>query len=350
MAFNVLVNLDLGNNQILNVVMQALASDPTPVAGKFYYNTSDNVPKWSDGVVWYAFGGDGGDADTLEGQNGAYYLSRTNHTGTQAASTISDLATTVKAYTLDEFADPVADINMNGFKITGAADPTSAQDLVTKAYADALKNGLDIKASVRAATTANITLTGAQTIDGVSVIAGDRVLVKNQSTTSANGIYVAAAGSWSRATDADASAEVTAGLYTFVTEGTVNGDSGWVLTTDDPITLGSTSLTFVQFTGTGQITAGTGIVKSGNTISQDTANGYGSKVYSSTIGDGSSTAIVVTHNLGTRKILSSLFTTASPYDEVIATVEHTSTTTATIRFTVAPASAEYTIVLIGVAD
>jgi len=106
----------------------------------------------------------------------------------------------------------------------------------------------DFKESVRAATTANITLSGAQTIDGVSVIAGDRVLVKDQSTGANNGIYVCAAGSWTRATDFDASGEVTGGCLIPVTEGTANGDKFFMLTTNDPITLGSTSLAFAAFT------------------------------------------------------------------------------------------------------
>lgn len=102
----------------------------------------------------------------------------------------------------------------------------------------------DFKESVRAATTANITLSGAQTIDGVSVVAGDRVLVKNQTTGADNGIYTASAGAWSRATDADTSAEVTSGLVVAVTEGTDNGDKVFLLTTNDPITLGTTALSF----------------------------------------------------------------------------------------------------------
>ncbi len=136
--------------------------------------------------------------------------------------------------------------------------PTSATDPVTKAYADALAQGLNVKLSVRVATTANITLSGAQTIDGVSVIAGDRVLAKNQSTGANNGIYVAASGAWSRATDADISAEVTAGMFTFVTEGTVSANIGYVLTTPNPIILASTALTFTQFSGAGTIVAGHG--------------------------------------------------------------------------------------------
>lgn len=150
--------------------------------------------------------------------------------------------------------------------------PSSANDLVNKTYADSLAAGLDPKGSVRAATTANITLSGAQTIDGVSVIAGNRVLVRAQTAGADNGIYVAAAGAWSRSTDADTSAEVTAGLFTFVEEGTLYGDTGWVLSTDNPITLGTTSLSFVQFSSAGVIVAGAGLTKTGNTIDVVAAN------------------------------------------------------------------------------
>jgi hypothetical protein len=129
--------------------------------------------------------------------------------------------------------------------------PATATDAVNKAYVDSLAYGLDWKASVRAATTANITLANEQTIDGVSVIAGDRVLVKDQTAGEDNGIYVVVdGGSWTRSTDADADAEVTSGCAMFVTEGTANGDKGFVLTTNDPITLNTTSLTFTQFSST----------------------------------------------------------------------------------------------------
>lgn len=147
-----------------------------------------------------------------------------------------------------------------------SSNPSSDSEFARKAYVDSVAQGLAVKAPCRAATTANITLSGEQTIDGVSVVSGDRVLVKDQSTGANNGIYVAAAGAWSRATDANVDAEVKAGMFTFVEEGTVNADSGWVLTTNNAITLGSTSLTFVQFSGAGQITAGAGLTKSGNTI------------------------------------------------------------------------------------
>jgi hypothetical protein len=146
--------------------------------------------------------------------------------------------------------------------------PVSGSHAATKDYVDNTITGLDMKASVRVATTGNITLSGTQTIDGVAVVAGNRVLVKDQTVAADNGIYVVAAGSWSRASDADNTpdGEVTSGMYAFVEEGTTNADSGWVLSTNNPISLGITTLTFVQFNGLGQVTAGAGLTKTGNTV------------------------------------------------------------------------------------
>ena len=145
-----------------------------------------------------------------------------------------------------------------------------ATSLVTKEYVDAVKVGLDVKDSARVATTgSNIDLSSAPAaIDGVTLSSGDRVLVKDQSTASANGIYTYAGSgsSMTRATDFDADAEVTSGAFVFIEEGTANGDNGFVLTTDGSITVGTTNLAFAQFSGAGSITAGDALSKSGNTL------------------------------------------------------------------------------------
>ena len=188
--------------------------------------------------------------------------------GAIATGKISGFDTQVQTSRLDQMATATADIAVGSQKITGLADGTAAQDAATKNQVDVAQAGLDAKDSCRVATTANITLSGEQTIDGVTTTT-DRVLVKNQTTGSQNGIYVSAAGAWARSTDADANVEVTAGLYTLITEGTVAGGQGFVLTTDDPITVGTTVLTFSQFSGVGDLVGGTGITKSGNTISVD---------------------------------------------------------------------------------
>ena len=191
-----------------------------------------------------------------------------------AHTKISDFDTGVRTNRLDQMSAPTGNVDINSNKLTNVTDPTSAQDAATKAYVDAVKTGLDVKDSVKVATTANITLSGTQTIDGVSVSADERVLVKNQSTASENGIYDCKSGSWSRSSDFDANSEVTSGAFVFVEQGTASADAGYVLTTDGSITVGSTSLSFTQFSGAGQITAGDGLQKSGNTLSADLkANG-----------------------------------------------------------------------------
>ena len=152
-----------------------------------------------------------------------------------------------------------------------ATTPSNANDAASKSYVDSTINGLDVKESVHLATTAAGTLASdfanGDTIDGVALATGDRILIKDQADASENGVYtVNASGAPTRATDFDADSEVTAGAFFFVEEGTVNGNNGFTLTTNDDITVGTTDLTFTQFSGSGQITAGTGMTKSGNTL------------------------------------------------------------------------------------
>lgn len=168
-----------------------------------------------------------------------------------------------------------------------------ANSLVSKEYVDAIKQALDVKDSVKAATTANLsanynnaggTLTNsgtlaALTLDGVTLAADDRVLVKDQSSAAENGIYVVTtvgdgSTAWvlTRADDANVSAEMTGGVFTFVEEGTVGADNGYVFTHNGAPTLGTTALTVSQFSGAGQITAGDALSKSGNTLNVNDDN------------------------------------------------------------------------------
>ena len=137
----------------------------------------------------------------------------------------------------------------------------------------AASEGLDIKNSVVAATTGNITLSGTQTIDGVALVADQRVLVKNQTDASENGIYLVKANAWVRTSDADGAGDLHPGVFVFVEQGTVNGDHGYVITTDTAIVIGETDIAWTQFSGTGQIVAGNGITKSGNTLSVHAGDG-----------------------------------------------------------------------------
>ncbi len=283
MAKKFLVSIDLSKNEIQNAVAQVLASAPsTPVEGQFYYDSVAKAILWRTDAAW------------------VNPLARASHSGTQLAATISDFNTAVRTNRLDQMATPTADVAMGSQKITGLANPTSAQDAATKAYVDAAVNGTDWKNSVRAGSTANIAaLSGLLTIDGITLVAGDRVLVKNQTTGSANGIYVAASGAWTRATDADADAEVTSGLSVMITEGSTLAGTQWRLNTADPIVVGTTSLSFGQIGAGSSYTEGTGIDISGNVINIDTA--VVARKFAQNVGAG--TSVAITHGLNTLDVL-----------------------------------------------
>jgi hypothetical protein len=166
--------------------------------------------------------------------------------------------------TLDAVTAPAADLNLNSKKITSLANPVSANDAANKLYVDNAVEGLDWKASVKVATTVNITLSGTQTIDGVAVVVNDRVLVKNQTNTQDNGIYFVGSGLWQRALDMNLWTEVP-GAATFVEQGT-QADTGWVCTADQGGTLNTTPITWSQFSSSGAVVAGTGLTQTGQTI------------------------------------------------------------------------------------
>lgn len=199
----------------------------------------------------------------------AFTLATVNsNVGTFLKTTVNakGLVTAATTANINDLTTPTGDYGFGGYKITNLADPTSDQDAATKYYVDSVAQGLDVKASVKAATTANITLSGAQTIDGVSIVAGDRVLVKDQTASQNNGIYVAASGAWARSSDANTWDELIS-AYTFVEQGSTYADTGWVCTINAGGTLGTTPITWSQFSGAGTYVAGTGLTLSGNTFS-----------------------------------------------------------------------------------
>lgn len=405
-------DLNLEKNEIQNAVVQNLSTEPgSPTTGQIIFNTAKSDASSGNGKIGYRSAGswvypdmqksiydtnnDGvvDNAKQLDGQSKSWYLDRANHTGTQTANTISDLATTVKAYKLNEFAGPTSDVSMNSKKITNLADPVSGTDATNKNYVDNAIAGLKWKASVRYASTGNVILSGGQNLDGYVTTNGIRVLVKNQSTASQNGIYVTAAGAWSRATDADAWDELVSAAV-FVEAGVTNGDTAWNCTVDVGGTIGTTAVTWAQFSGA-QLTAGDAISIIGNQINvkpdgnsiqissdmlqlkvkankglgfdnggvfvkpDDTTiefNGSGELKVKGTFlrkaiyqitGDGVTTSFSATHNFGTPYLTASVYAVANS-GQVYPEVRTISNNHLTVKFKVAPAmNVKYAVVMVG---
>lgn len=402
----ILNNLNLVQNELQNAKIQNLASAPSsPTTGQIYYDTTLGYLRVYNGTGW-----DRLDDNWVSSVSGTAPIQSTGGatptisidaaTGSSAGSMSSSDKTKLDNATDEATASRLVIRDSNGQAKFG--NPTDTSHVATKAYVDSFVQGLDTKASVRAATTADITLSGTQTIDGVALTAGDRILVKDQTDQTTNGLYVVASGSWSRSQDADGNSEVTPGMFVFVEEGTANGDNGYVLTTDGTITLGTTNLVFQQFSGAGQITAGDGLTKSGNTIDAvgtsnrisvsadaiDIASTYAGQTSITTlgtissgtweatdvgvehggtgsstasgaranlgatgkhaqdVGNGSATSIVVTHTLNT------LDCTVQVYEKssgavVIPDITITSTSQVTLDFAVAPTTNQYRVVVVG---
>jgi len=185
---------------------------------------------------------------------------------TLTASKVSDFDTQVRTSRLDQMAAATA--------VVSGVTPTADAHFATKGYVDSTSEGLDVKDSVKVATTANITLSGTQTIDGVAISADERVLCKDQSTASQNGIYLCKAGSWARADDMAAGSDA-AGAFAFVEQGSTYSDVGFVCSSNKGSAVtGTNNLAFTQFSGQSNVTAGNGLDKSGNELSLDLkANG-----------------------------------------------------------------------------
>lgn len=295
-------------------------------------------------------------------------ISRSDH----AHGNPTHLAGDHSSISLSAFAAPTAALNLGNQNINNLLDPTTAQQAATKNYVDNAIAGLSWKAPARGASTANIAaLTGTMTLDGVALIAGDRVLVKNQTTGSANGVYVVAAGAWARSTDCSTAAELL-NMAIYIEEGTTQADTGWVMTNNAPITVGTTALVYVQFTGAGTYTAGNGLQLTGNVFSvlnADTsitvaAGGISvntaviatqayvntavtgvTKKYAGTL-VGTASPETITHNLNTRDVDVTIINGNSPYNTV--QVDWQATTVNTLTVTYNPAlGAGYRVVVIG---
>ena len=284
MAQKFVTNLNLNQNQLINGKFEVLASDPSVdnFEGRLIYNSTEKTIKVYTGSAWRKMlhgitsTGDQSEALTISEANGAVTiqpnLATASFDGVMSAADKAKL----DASTATETANTLVLRDGNGrFK---AATPNADLDVANKGYVDAARTGLDVKASVKVATTAAITiasgLEAGDVIDGYTLVAGDRVLVKNQSTASENGIYIASvSGAPSRATDADNNAEVTPGMFTFVENGTTNADSGWVLITDGDITVGTTGLAFSLFSVAGNILAGDGLSKTGDVLNVNVGTG-----------------------------------------------------------------------------
>lgn len=294
MATRFLTNLDLVQNQIVNGRFEVLASDPSSgnFDGRLIYNSTEKVLKWYDStasewrkVIKSVAINANTPALTSSESNGAVTLAIADATTSESGLFSNEDKTKLDASTSSNTNSTL--VLRDGSGRFQATAPSADLDVANKAYVDAARSGLDVKASVRLATVTHLSafthvsgvLTadadGALTVDGVTPSAADRILVKNETNSNApyNGIYVVTtvgdeSTAWvlTRAADADSSAEVTAGMFTFVAEGSTNADSGWVLTTNDTITLGTTGLSFAQFSGAGSITAGDGLTKTGNTL------------------------------------------------------------------------------------
>lgn len=365
MAHKFLVPIDLAQNELQNARVQNLGTPPaTPKAGQIYFDSASHGAMIYDGTKWRPF-----DAALLT--DGTIKLAaleknplaRANHTGTQAASTISDLEATVKAYKLSDFAAPTTAFSAGGQKITNLGTPTAGADAATKQYVDDAVAGLSWKDEVKVATTANVSLATdlgvGKNIDGVALVAGDRVLVKNQTAAAENGIYVVpASGAAKRAEDANTGAEIS-GATVFVSQGTTNSGQRFVCNTPGAITLGTTAITFVAFGGGSSYTAGHGLALSGNTFSVRLAAGSGLSVgagglsldpsqtarkFSQDVGG--ATSVVVTHNLNSTAVVVQAVEKASK-NLVSCDVQITSANTVTVGFAVAPAAGAITVTVVG---
>lgn len=359
-------NVDFGLNELRNAKAHVVNGLPVASAGNagyFVYNSQDGRFYHSTGSAWVM---KATDSDLLQGQNGAYHLNRANHTGTQLAATISNFTAAVNALPWSGMAAPTVDVSLNTHKLTNVVDGTADSDAATFGQLKAMVNNQDFKASVRLVSTTNIAaITGLLVVDTVQTVAGDRVLLAGQTNPVQNGIYVVAAGAWTRAADADAVGELSGGTIIPVEDGssgpTGNQDTLWMVTTNGAITPGVTSISLMKYgqsngeiitagagltkTGTTlDIGAGTGIIVSADSIALDPA--YVLRKVAGFTGNGSA-SLNINHALGTTDVHVSVYEVATG-DEVMVGITRVDANNVTLNFSAAPAtSTTYKYVIFG---
>lgn len=374
------VPLNMGQDQILNAVIHKLSTAPSsPVEAQIYYNTVDKILYYYNGTTWIstqsgAPTGSAGGALTGTYPNpsladNAVTTSKiTDGNVTIAKIGSSTFDTQVRTSRLDQMATPTGPLSVNGQRITNVATPTSANDGVNKSYADQIAAGLtDFKNSARVSTTSNGTFSTAfangQTVDGITLATGDRILIKNQTTASQNGIYtVNASGSPSRAADADANGELSVGTLVYVESGTTNGAQQWVCTAtgSTPWVPDTDSSTWALFFAVTAAQAGAGLTASGNVLAVGAGTGITvaadavsvdttivSRYKTFTIGDGSATQFDLAHNLGNQWVTLEVINASSPFDRQVADYQCTDANNVRVLFTTAPASNAYKVAVRG---
>jgi len=286
MAQKFLTNINLNQNQLINATFEKLTTNPADgnFEGRMYFNTVTDTIRVYTGSAWTSLphtlvsGGGAGIAEalTVSESNGTITLTL-NVADTDSAGLLpAAFWNMLNDATSDATASKLIKRDAQGN--AKVATPTDAAHIATKGYVDAARQGLDVKQSVRAATTASVNLAtdvaAGQTLDGVTLVAGNRILVKDQGGSGVahvdNGIYVVqGAGAPVRASDSNGTAdtgELSPGTFTFVEEGTANADKGFVISTNGTIIVGSTAIAWTQFSGAGSFAAGDGLSQSGNTI------------------------------------------------------------------------------------
>ena len=322
-AMSMGADLDLSGFYLINARPESVPSLPASgMNGRLVVLTTDGRLYFGAGGAWHPIGTD---LIAFEGETPASLRDRGTHTGTQDVSTIENLNQAVRSNRLDQLAAPQGPVSMNSQRLTGVGNGTASNDAVNRSQLDAVAamaadaaSNVATRMPVRLVTTANDSLSGLAARDGVTPVAGDRILVTGQTTASANGIYIAASGAWARAADADQNGELVPGTTVAVNEGTANADTRWAIYSDAPITIGTTAQTWTKIpSGSGGeiLSAGAGLSKTGTTMSAITPGGSGiiidgtgirinttvvARKFSGPVPAG--TTPTVTHNLNTEDI------------------------------------------------